>query len=81
MLDVRPTMERMAYGHFDNDLHIELDDLYDKKNTLPKGKPIVLYCDSGSKGYNAERILRSDGYDVYQLDGGYNIYTKGKGTK
>jgi rhodanese-related sulfurtransferase len=81
MLDVRPTMERMAYGHFDNDLHIELDDLYDKKNTLPKGQPIVLYCDTGSKGYNAERILRSDGYDVYQLDGGYNIYTKGKGTK
>jgi len=81
MLDVRPTMERMAYGHFEGDLHIELDGLYDQKNTLPKGKPIVVYCDSGSMGYNAERILRSDGYDVYQLDGGYNIYTKGKGTK
>lgn len=81
MLDVRPTMERMAYGHFEGDLHIELDDLYEKKNTLPKDKTIVLYCDSGSKGYNAERILRSQGYDVYQLDGGYNIYTKGKGTK
>jgi rhodanese-related sulfurtransferase len=81
MLDVRPTMERMAYGHFEDDLHIELDDLYEKKHTLPKGKKIVLYCDSGSKGYNAKRILRNEGYDVYQLDGGYNIYTKGKGTK
>jgi NADPH-dependent 2,4-dienoyl-CoA reductase/sulfur reductase-like enzyme/rhodanese-related sulfurtransferase len=81
MLDVRPTMERMAYGHFEEDLHIELDDLYEKKHTLPKGNKIVLYCDSGSKGYNAEQILRSEGYDVYQLDGGYNIYTKGKGTK
>jgi NADPH-dependent 2,4-dienoyl-CoA reductase/sulfur reductase-like enzyme/rhodanese-related sulfurtransferase len=80
MLDVRPTMERMAYGHFEDDLHIDLDDLYEKKHTLPKGNKIVLYCDSGSKGYNAERILRSEGYDVYQLDGGYNIYTKGKGT-
>jgi len=80
MLDVRPAMERMAYGHFQDDIHIELDEIYEKKDTLPKGKKIVLYCDSGSKGYNAERILRSAGYDVYQLDGGYNIYTKGKGT-
>ena len=81
LLDVRPTMERMAYGHFPDDIHLELDDVYAKIHTLPKNKTIVVYCDSGSKGYNAERILRHHGYDVYQLDGGYNIYTKGKGTK
>jgi NADPH-dependent 2,4-dienoyl-CoA reductase/sulfur reductase-like enzyme/rhodanese-related sulfurtransferase len=79
ILDVRPVMERMAYGHFPNDIHIDLDELYLKKQSLPKGKKILVYCDSGSKGYNAERILRSDGYDVYQLDGGYNVYTKAKG--
>jgi rhodanese-related sulfurtransferase len=81
LLDVRPAMERMAYGHFPDDIHLELDDVYTKIHTLPKDKKIVVYCDSGSKGYNAERILRHHGYDVYQLDGGYNIYTKGKGTK
>jgi NADPH-dependent 2,4-dienoyl-CoA reductase/sulfur reductase-like enzyme/rhodanese-related sulfurtransferase len=81
MVDVRPAMERMAYGHFPDDIHLELDDIYANLQKLPKDKKLVVYCDTGSKAYNAERILRHHGYDVYQLDGGYNIYTKGKGTK
>ncbi len=80
LLDVRPAMERMAYGHFENDIHLDIDTLSATKSTLPKGKKILIYCDTGSKAYLAERMLRNDGYDVYQLDGGYNIYTKGKGT-
>lgn len=79
MLDVRTAMERLAYGHFENDIHIDLDELYDKASTLPKDQKYVVYCDTGSKGYNAERILIQLGYQVSQLDGGYNIYTKGKG--
>ena len=79
MVDVRTTMERMAYGHFEGDLHIDLDTLYDQHSLIPKDKPVIVYCDTGAKGYNAERILRSMGYEVYQLDGGYHIYQKGKG--
>jgi len=69
----------MAYGHFEGDLHIDLDTLYDQHSLIPKDKPVIVYCDTGAKGYNAERILRSMGYEVYQLDGGYHIYQKGKG--
>jgi NADPH-dependent 2,4-dienoyl-CoA reductase/sulfur reductase-like enzyme/rhodanese-related sulfurtransferase len=79
-LDTRTFMERMAYGNIEGDVHIELDTLFEQHISLPKEKPIITYCDYGSKGYNAEQILRHFGYDVYQLDGGYNIYTKGKGT-
>jgi NADPH-dependent 2,4-dienoyl-CoA reductase/sulfur reductase-like enzyme/rhodanese-related sulfurtransferase len=80
LLDVRPMMERMAYGHIPNDIHIDIDELYAKKDTIPKDKKVIVYCDAGSKAYNAERILKNDGFDVYHLAGGYNIYTKGKGT-
>jgi rhodanese-related sulfurtransferase len=78
-LDVRTTMERLAYGHFEDDIHIDLDELFDRAITLDKQQPYVVYCDTGSKAYLAERILKQLGYQVSQLDGGYNIYTKGKG--
>lgn len=78
-VDVRPAMERMAYGHIANDIHMDIDLFYEQFSTLPKNKTIVVYCDMGSKGYNAERILRSEGYDVYNLEGGYNMYLAEKG--
>jgi len=78
-LDVRPLMERMAYGHLEGDSHIELEQLVNKPVTLAKDKPIIVYCDAGAKAYHAEQILRDQGYHVYQLDGGYNNYTNGKG--
>ena len=61
------------------DVHLELDTLLENHTSLPKDRPIITYCDYGSKGYNAEQMLKHFGYDVYQLDGGYNIYTKEKG--
>lgn len=78
-VDVRPAMERLAYGHIPNDFHIDIDVFYEQYATLPKDKTIIVYCDAGSKGYNAERILRSKGYDVYNLEGGYNMYRAWKG--
>lgn len=78
-VDVRPAMERLAYGHIHNDFHIDIDVFYEQYATLPKDKTIIVYCDAGSKGYNAERILRSKGYNVYNLEGGYNMYRAWKG--
>jgi rhodanese-related sulfurtransferase len=78
-VDVRPAMERLAYGHIPNDFHIDIDVFYEQYATLPKDKTIIVYCDAGSTGYNAERILRSKGYNVYNLEGGYNMYRAWKG--
>jgi NADPH-dependent 2,4-dienoyl-CoA reductase/sulfur reductase-like enzyme/rhodanese-related sulfurtransferase len=79
-VDVRSPMERLAYGHIANDVHMDIDVFYKQYSSLPKDKKIVVYCDVGSKGYNAERILRSQGYDVYNLEGGYAMYQAMKGT-
>ena len=78
-VDVRPIMERMAYGHIEGDIHVDIDELYHRHHEIPKDKKVIVYCDTGSRGYNAERILRSEGYDVYNLDGAYNIYANMKG--
>lgn len=80
-LDVRNTMERFGNGFIEGSLHIEIEDLYERINEVPKDKKVVVYCESGTRSYNAERILRARGYDVYNLDGSYGIYGKMKGKK
>ena len=80
-VDVRTAMERMAYGYIPNDQHHDIDQFYQTFHTLPKEQKIIVYCQTGSKGYNAERILRHHGYDVYQLEGGYQTYMKGIGQR
>lgn len=80
-LDVRPIMERMAYGHIEGDHHLDIDELSTSYQTIPMDKKIIVYCDTGSRGYNAERFLRSKGYDVQNIEGAYNMYTTLKGNK
>jgi NADPH-dependent 2,4-dienoyl-CoA reductase/sulfur reductase-like enzyme len=79
LIDVRPIMERMAYGHIEGDHHHDLDELYQSYSSIPKDKKIIVYCDSGSRGYTAERLLRSKGYDVYNIEGAYAMYATLKG--
>jgi NADPH-dependent 2,4-dienoyl-CoA reductase/sulfur reductase-like enzyme/rhodanese-related sulfurtransferase len=78
-LDVRPIMERMAYGHIEGDHHLDIDELSSSYQTIPKDRNIIVYCDTGSRGYNAERFLRSKGYDVKNIEGAYNMYATTKG--
>ena len=39
--------------------------------TLPKDKPIALYCRSGNRSKNAARILAEKGYVVVELGSGF----------
>ena len=80
-LDVRPIMERMAYGHIEGDHHLDIDELSTSYPSIPKDRKIIVYCDTGSRGYNAERFLRSKGYDVQNIEGAYNMYATTKGNK
>ncbi|TNF08460.1 MAG: CoA-disulfide reductase, partial [Bacillota bacterium] len=72
-LDVRNSFEREAYGYIKDSINLDVDQLAQTYEQLPKNKKIITYCDIGTKGYHAELFLRSKGYEVYNLDGAYNI--------
>ncbi|MFA7032687.1 MAG: FAD-dependent oxidoreductase [Bacilli bacterium] len=80
-VDVRTELERLSDGYIDGSLSIDIADLYERYHEIPINRKIVVYCESGTRSYNAERILRAKGYDVYNLDGSYGIYGRMKGRK
>jgi len=75
-VDVRPAFESEAYGSIKNSINLDIDQLSKTYHEIPKDKKVIVYCDTGTKGYNAERFLRSKGYDVRNIDGAYHIISK-----
>ncbi len=73
LLDVRTQAER-AKGHIEGFVHIPLDELRDRLSEVPAGKPVFVHCHSGLRSYLACRILSGNGYDCYNLSGGYRLY-------
>lgn len=74
LLDVRTPAEH-AEGfipgtHFNIDV---LEDTYTKiaTDTLPKDKPVALYCRSGNRSKTAAKILADNGYEVVELGTGF----------
>ena len=74
VLDVRTPAE-YAEGHIPG-THFNIDVLEDRYTeialkTLPKEKPVALYCRSGNRSKNAARILAENGYQVLELGTGF----------
>ena len=74
ILDVRTEVEH-AEGfipgtHYNIDV---LEETFTKvaTETLPKDKPIALYCRSGNRSKSAARILTENGYQVVELGTGF----------
>ena len=73
MLDVRTDKERKA-GYIPGTIHIPLDDLRGHLQELDPDKPIYVNCLSGLRSYIACRILTQNGFECYNLSGGYRLY-------
>lgn len=73
LLDVR-TKTETAGGMIDGFQHIPLDSLRQHLDQIPKGKPVYVHCHSGLRSYIACRILAGNGYDCYNLAGGWRLY-------
>ncbi|MDF2586254.1 MAG: FAD-dependent pyridine nucleotide-disulfide oxidoreductase [Anaerocolumna sp.] len=73
LLDIR-TKEEYDNGSIEGFRNIALDELRENLNTLDKSKPIYVTCQIGLRGYLACRILEQNGYDCYNLAGGYRLY-------
>lgn len=75
LLDVRNPAE-LIKGKFKNSQNIPLDELRERLNELDKKIQYIVSCQSGLRSYNAERILKQEGYQVRNLDGAFGLYSK-----
>lgn len=73
IIDVREPIEH-EMGHIEGSKNIPLGELRTRLTEIDKTAPVVIYCQVGQRGYNAARILKNEGYDVINLDGGYKLY-------
>jgi len=73
LLDTRTPFEVMQ-GKINGFVNIPLDSLRQRINEIPKDKPVYVHCHSGLRSYLACRILTGNGYDCYNLAGGWRLY-------
>jgi len=74
LVDIRMDFEReiwqLGFG-----LKIPLNELSERQEELPKDKRIVLICPTGPRSIVGWTYLRSQGYDVVFLKGGFDTLT------
>ena len=80
LLDCR-TPEEYSYGHMEGFINIPVDELRSRIDELPNGKPVYVHCQSGLRSYIGCRILEGNGFDCYNLSGGYRLYEAVKSDK
>jgi len=73
LLDTR-TEEEYENGTIGGFINIPLDDLRSRINEIDKTKKVYVTCQIGLRGYIAARILSQNGFDAYNLSGGYRLY-------
>lgn len=73
LLDTRTPFEVMQ-GKIDGFVNIPLDELRERIDEIPKDRPVYVHCHSGLRSYLACRILTGNGYDCYNLAGGWRLY-------
>lgn len=73
LLDVRTGTE-VARGKIDGFMHIPLDSLRERIGEIPEGKPVYVHCHSGLRSYLACRILSGNGFECFNLAGGWRFY-------
>ena len=73
LLDTRTNTE-VARGKIDGFMHIPLDSLRKRLGEIPTGKPVYVHCHSGLRSYIACRILAGNGFECYNLAGGWRLY-------
>ena len=73
LLDTRTPFEVMQ-GKIDGFVNIPLDELRERIDEIPKDKPVYVHCHSGLRSYLACRILTGNGYNCYNLAGGWRLY-------
>jgi len=74
LLDVRNPQET-THGSIAGFINIPLDILRERIGELDGSRPVYVHCQSGIRSYVAARILTQNGFDAYNLSGGYRLYS------
>jgi len=62
LVDVRNDGEWSGVGHIDGAIHVPLGHLVDRLGEIPRDRPVVVQCQSGSRSAIGASLLRSRGY-------------------
>jgi sulfur-carrier protein adenylyltransferase/sulfurtransferase len=69
LIDVREPSEHAA-SHIDGALLVPLATVPDALDKIPTDRPVVVHCRSGARSARAVAILRAEGFDAHNLEGG-----------
>jgi rhodanese-related sulfurtransferase len=75
LIDVRRAHEWEA-GHIPGARRVEVNDLPGEAANLDRGRPVVLYCRSGSRSELVAEGLSLDGFDAHALAGGITAWAE-----
>jgi rhodanese-related sulfurtransferase len=75
LIDVRRPYEWEA-GRIAGAQHIEMNDLANDAEAVPRDRPVVFYCRSGSRSALAAAAFRQAGWDAYNLEGGVTAWVE-----
>lgn len=73
LLDIRSDVE-YENGSIEGFINITVDELRNNLHKLDKSKPVYVTCQIGLRGHIACRILSQNGFECYNLSGGYRLY-------
>ncbi|KIW35700.1 uncharacterized protein PV07_02384 [Cladophialophora immunda] len=76
VVDVR-TPEEFYKGHLIGAVNIPLDTLRRSLLLFDRSKTILVYCQVGYRGYLAYRILKQNGFEAVNMDGGFKAVCVG----
>lgn len=74
IIDCR-TMKEYKKGHVDGAILIPVEELRSRLKEIDKSKKVVIYCKVGYRANVGFRMLIQNGFDAYNLTGGYYGYT------
>ncbi len=73
-IDVRSEVE-FANGNIEGFENIPVEKVREVIGTLDKNKPVYITCQVGQRGYNMSRVFIQNGFETYNLSGGYRLYS------
>ena len=73
IVDIRDEIS-FSYGHIPGAINIPAEQL--SQSNLPRNKQLVVYCRTGQISGDVAEQLCAEGYDAYDLEGGYVTWLK-----